>query len=69
MEYVRILHLAASTMESAVESVLTDLLASGDTFDYLKVKDLASPRPTSVPKLSVPQVDLAQYDRMLGRLA
>lgn len=69
VEYVRILYLAASTMESTVESVLTDLLASGDVFDYAKVKDLASPRPTSVPKLSVPQVDLAQYDRMLGRLA
>ena len=69
VEYVRILHLAASTMESAVESALDELLASGDAFDYVKVKDLASPRPTSVPKLSVPQVDLAQYDRMLGRLA
>lgn len=69
VEYVRILHLAASTMESAVESALAELLASGDGFDYVKVKDLASPRPTSVPKLSVPAVDLAQYDRMLGRLA
>jgi hypothetical protein len=69
VEYVRILHLAASTMESAVESALAELLASGDAFDYVKVKDLASPRPTSVPQLSVPQVDLAQYDRMLGRLA
>jgi hypothetical protein len=69
VEYVRILHLAASTMESAVESALAELLASGDGFDYVKVKELASPRPTSVPKLSVPAVDLAQYDRMLGRLA
>jgi len=69
VEYVRILHLAASTMESAVESALAELLASGDAFDYVKVKELASPRPTSVPKLAVPQVDLAQYDRMLGRLA
>jgi hypothetical protein len=69
VEYVRILHLAASTMESAVESALAELLASGDAFDYVKVKELASPRPTSVPKLCVPAVDLGQYDRMLGRLA
>lgn len=69
VEYVRILHLAASTMESTVESALAELLVSGDGFDYVKVKELASPRPTSVPKLSVPAVDLTQYDRMLGRLA
>lgn len=69
VEYVRILHLAASTMESTVEAALAELLGSGDTFDYARVKELASPHPRSVPRLSVPQVDLSEYDRMLGRLA
>jgi hypothetical protein len=69
VEYVRILHLAASTMESRVEAVLLELLDSGSAFDYVKVITLASPRPTTIPTLSIPQVDLGQYDRMLGRLA
>ena len=69
VEYVRVLHLAASTMESTVEAALAELLCSGSAFDYAKVKALASPRPRSVPQLSVAQVDLAQYDLMLGRLA
>lgn len=69
LEYVRILHLAASTMESAVEAALVELLRTGCAFDYAKLKELASPRPSEVPKLSVPQVDLGQYDRMLRRLA
>jgi hypothetical protein len=69
VEYVRILHLAASTMQSAVEAALAELLRSGCTFDYAKLKELASPRPTSVPKLSISPVDLGQYDRMLRRLA
>ena len=38
VEYVRILHLAASTMETTVEKRLTELLASGQPFDYADVK-------------------------------
>ena len=37
VEYVRILHLAASTME-ATSRRLTELLASGEPFDYAAVK-------------------------------
>jgi hypothetical protein len=69
VEYVRILHLAASTMESRVEAALSELLERGETFDYVKVKDLASPRPSLVPKVSIGEVDLTQYDRMLGGVA
>jgi hypothetical protein len=69
VEYLRILHLAASTMESSVEAALFTLLEKGEAFDYVKVKDLASPRPTTVPTVSIGEVDLTQYDRLLGGVA
>ena len=45
MEYVRILHLAATTMEATVDSVLDLLLEVGECFDYAEVKELAEPKP------------------------
>jgi len=69
VEYVRILHLAASTMESKVEAVLLRLLESGDRFDYLKVKALTSPEAPQIPILSIGPVDLQQYDRLLEGVA
>ena len=49
VEYVRILHLAATTMESTVDSALALLLEAGDPFDYAAVKDLANPTPPLAP--------------------
>jgi len=70
VEYVRILHLAASTMEADVETALSSLLESGERFDYARVKALASPEPIRVPRLSLPEPDLAVYDaQYLGRRA
>jgi len=69
IEYVRILHLAASTMESVVEAALTTLLESGEEFDYARVKQLAAPEPQTVPSVSIPKVDLTLYDQMLGETA
>jgi len=69
IEYVRILHLAASTMESVVETSLATVLASGEDFDYARVKQLAAPEPQKVPSVSIPKVDLALYDRMLEHTA
>ena len=67
IEYVRILHLAASTMEAHVERVLRDLLDSGVRFDYAKVRERATPERPSVPALVTPQVpDLSLYDALLG---
>ncbi len=66
VEYVRILHLAASTMEADVERVLVSLLESGRTFDYIAVKQAAAPEESPVPTLSVPSApDLAVYDNLL----
>ena len=47
MEYARILHLAATTMEATVDSAL-DL----GNFDYAAVKELAEPRAPEAPLLS-----------------
>jgi len=66
IEYVRILHLAASTMEGPVERALADLLGGGERFDYAGVKALAAPEPVSVPDVKIGAVDLANFDRMLG---
>ena len=44
VEYVRILHLAATTMEATVDSALSLLLEAGESFDYAEVRDLAEPK-------------------------
>jgi len=65
VEYVRILHLAASTLEATVEVALTTLVAAGTPFDYAMVKALAAPETTPVPVLTLPPPDLGVYDRLL----
>ncbi len=67
VEYVRILHLATSTMEADVEQALSLLLESGERFDYVAVKELAKPEPIPVPTVHIPEPDLSVYDaRYLG---
>jgi transposase InsO family protein len=65
IEYVRILHLAASTLESSVERALSELLESGQAFDYARVKALVAPHPTALPTVGIPAPDLTVYDRLL----
>jgi DNA-binding XRE family transcriptional regulator len=66
IEYVRILHLAASTLETRVERALTSLLEAGVRFDYAAVKENADPEPVKVPYVEIGKVDLTKFDRMLG---
>jgi hypothetical protein len=66
IEYVRILHLAASTMEGPVERALATLLESGERFDYAAVKAIAAPEPVSVPAVNIGSPDLKRFDRLLG---
>ena len=66
VEYVRILHLAATTMESEVDRALGRLLESGLSFDYAMVRRLSAPAPPPVPDLKLSgTVDLGVYDRLL----
>jgi hypothetical protein len=66
VEYVRILHLAASTTERGVEDALTTLLEQGTPFDYATVKALAQPERPTVPELSIRAPDLRRYDTLIA---
>jgi hypothetical protein len=66
VEYVRILHLAATTMESDVDRTLALLLAAGKPFDYPMVRELVAPPSPQVPRLdSLSAPDLKVYDALL----
>jgi hypothetical protein len=66
VEYVRILHLAASTMESLVESALASLIESGTRPDYDAVRAIASPEKPTIPTVRIGVPDLAAYDALIG---
>jgi hypothetical protein len=67
VQYVRILDLAAKTMESEVQVALELLVEQGKPFEYGDVKDLveakSSPRVEGFTALVVP--DLSQYDTLM----
>ena len=65
VEYVRILHLAASTMQADVERALTDILDRGVSFDYAAVKAICVPASPHVPHIAVGVPDLGVYDSLL----
>ena len=67
LEYLRILHLAASTMESDVAAALALLLGAGKTITAEAVKELISLSTIEVPALAPATVDLAEYDTLLVR--
>jgi len=65
VEYVRVLHLAASTLESRVERALAELLVRDEAFDYVRVRDLASPQQPKVPVVRIGTPNIAAYDALL----
>ena len=65
VEYVRILHLAASTMQTDVEAALVALLERGDRPDYAAVKTLCAPERPVIPVINIPAPDPAAYDCLL----
>jgi hypothetical protein len=67
LEYLRILHLAASTMESEVVTALALLKMSGKPITADAVRELvAAPTPIDVPALAPAPVDLGEYDVLLA---
>ena len=64
VEYVRVLHLAASTMQSQVEQALVALLDRGERPDFITVKALAAPDNPTIPVVHIPAPDLGIYDRL-----
>lgn len=66
LHYLRILHLAASTMESEVETALELLLEQGETVSFEAVRSLVVARQPEVPQLPAYAVDLSGYDELLA---
>lgn len=66
LEYLRILHLAATHLEADVEVALDMLLREGTAIDAMAVKALIAPETrVEVPDVAPPAVDLAGYDALL----
>jgi len=65
LEYLRILHLAASTMETDVAAALALLLGDGKAITAEAVKELISSSTIEVPALAPATVDLTEYDTLL----
>lgn len=66
VEYVRLLHLAATTSERRVEATLRELLQAGQRFDYASVQARVTPPTPPVPVIHLPAPDLTHYDALLG---
>lgn len=66
IEYVRILHLAASTFESHVEAALETLMLRSTRFDYADVKAIAAPEQPAVPDVQIPRPDPTAYNALLA---
>lgn len=66
VDYLRILHLAASTMEADVEAALEVLLEKEAPFDYAAVKSLIAPHESVVPHIQRGDPDPAAYDFLLA---
>lgn len=66
VEYLRILHLAATTLEATVDAALVQLLAEGKTPSSDLVRAITNTSTTAeVPLLEAPSVDLRDYDTLL----
>jgi hypothetical protein len=69
LEYLRILHLAATTMESEVDAVLNELLAAGERPTFDRVKATVVPHRPAYPKIELTAPDLGCYDALLSEVA
>ena len=67
--YLRILHLAASTLESEVEVALLFLLEEGKaiTVDAVKALSPREPERSSALEMKAPEVNLSEYDALLKK--
>jgi len=68
MAYLRILRLAARTMETEVAAALELLLATPGPWDETDVERLLEPEPIPVPQLTCGEVTLQQYDQLLSEV-
>jgi len=66
VNYLRILRLAARTMETDVEKALREVLQAGELPLFERIEARVAPPEPSVPDLEMPVVELAPYDELLG---
>ena len=67
VDYLRILHLAASTLEANVETALALLLAEGKAISADLVKSMVTtPARAELPVLESSPIDLSAYDALLA---
>jgi hypothetical protein len=66
LAYLRILKLAATTLESDVANVLEALLVEGGDWSDATVQARLQPTTPSVPVVTRPDVDLGEYDELLN---
>ncbi len=65
LEYLRVLKLAAETLETGVASALEKLLADGQVPDGEQVKQLVAPTPIACPTVAVSEPEIKEYDELL----
>lgn len=67
LEYLRILHLAARTMESRVRDAIEDLLGRGELPLYEALRKQVEPPELGVlPRIEILEPDLGSYDELIG---
>jgi hypothetical protein len=64
-DYVRLLHLAATTSESEVDTALALLLEAQTPPTVEAVRDLLGLARPAAPSLAAPRLDLTVYDALL----
>jgi transposase InsO family protein len=65
VHYLRVLRLAARTMESEVEAALREILDAGEIPEFEAVEVRVAPREPVVPEVEIPAVTLDGYDDLL----
>ena len=68
LEYLRILHLAASTMQGDVEAALEILLEDNGVITADAVKAMLGDEQREVPELAAPEVSLDEFDALLSEV-
>lgn len=69
VEYLRILKLAAETLESSVAAELEKVLAEGKVPSSEALRSAVDPRPPARPEVNVTDPDLTKYDLLLEEVA
>jgi hypothetical protein len=65
-EYVRILHLAASTSQSDVERALVAALGGETEVEAAGIRAVVRPETPAIPAMEAPPIDLTAYDGLIA---